>query len=173
MNALQAVKQIAGYLHKAVKQPDNIDARTNMMLGSLYAGLAFSNASLGLVHCMAHALGGVLDLPHGLCNAMLLEHVAEYNFSAAPVKYRHIAELLAGKSLTGESDASVSEILRESLSLFRTGINVEGTLKVPGADSSVIQDLVGKALNDACIVTNPRKPSEGDIVSLYGKILIG
>jgi alcohol dehydrogenase class IV len=63
-----------------------------MMLGSMYAGLAFSNAILGAVHAMAHSLGGLMDLPHGQCNALLLDHVIAYNFDAAPDRYADIRQ---------------------------------------------------------------------------------
>jgi len=68
-----------------------------MMLGSLLAGLAFSNASLGLVHAMAHSLGGLLDIMHGDCNAILLEHVVRFNFAAAAEQYRGVAEAMGLK----------------------------------------------------------------------------
>ncbi len=64
------------------------------MLGSMQAGLAFSNAILGAVHAMSHSLGGFLDLPHGLCNAALVEHVVAFNFDAAPERFRLVAETL-------------------------------------------------------------------------------
>jgi alcohol dehydrogenase class IV len=64
------------------------------MLASLHAGLAFSNASLGLVHAMAHSLGGLMDLPHGECNALLLEYVVDYNFSSDPARYLKIAKTM-------------------------------------------------------------------------------
>ena len=68
-----------------------------MMLGSVYAGLAFSNAILGAVHAMAHSLGGLLDLPHGQCNAILLDHVMDYNFSAEPERYTDIGLALGAR----------------------------------------------------------------------------
>ncbi|MBN2111384.1 MAG: iron-containing alcohol dehydrogenase [Methanosarcinaceae archaeon] len=80
MYALEATKLVSEYLPKAYDDPDNIMFRDKVMLGSMYAGLAFSNASLGLVHSMAHSLGGYLDSPHGECNAQLLEHVVAFNY---------------------------------------------------------------------------------------------
>jgi len=82
MAALSAVRLIKDNLFEACQKPDDLNCRSNMMMASLMAGLAFSNASLGLVHAMAHSLGGALGLPHGECNAILLEHVVRYNFSA-------------------------------------------------------------------------------------------
>jgi len=87
-HALQAMRLISSNLQKSIAEPNNLDYRTNMMLGSLEAGLAFSNASLGAVHAMSHSLGGLLDLPHGLCNAMLLDGVVDFNDGRAEQRYR-------------------------------------------------------------------------------------
>ncbi len=97
LNALQAMKYIVRYLPEAISKAEESGSRSAVMLSGLHAGLAFSNASLGLVHSMAHPLGGLLDLPHGLCNALLLEHVVQYNYDAAPDKYGDIAEIIVGK----------------------------------------------------------------------------
>lgn len=171
LNALQAVKYIIEYLPLAVADPENIEARSAMMLGSLHAGLAFSNASLGLVHSMAHALGGLLDLPHGLCNAMLLEHVVQYNFEAEPEKYRDIAEIVSGRKLKGESWSDISDLLFESLSQFRSSLDIRGNLDLGENSSAVVSSLAEKTLNDVCIVTNPRVAGKKEIISIYGKII--
>src|SRR6185369_14377933 len=77
-----------------IKDPNNMVLRGRMMLASLEAGLAFSNASLGAVHAMAHSLGGLLDCPHGECNAILLPYVIEYNFDAVPERYKEIGKAM-------------------------------------------------------------------------------
>ena len=82
------------YLLKAQKNPDNVECRNQTLLGSLLGGLAFSNASLGAVHAMAHSLGGFSDLPHGACNAILLGPVIDFNFEACPARYEAIGKLL-------------------------------------------------------------------------------
>src|SRR5208283_2588998 len=93
-HALQAMRLISSNLQKSIAEPNNLDYRTNMMLGSLEAGLAFSNASLGAVHAMSHSLGGLLDLPHGQCNAMLLDGVVDFNYGHAEQRYRDAAAAL-------------------------------------------------------------------------------
>src|SRR5271157_2817792 len=90
-HALQAMRLISSNLQKSIAEPNNLDYRTNMMLGSLEAGLAFSNASLGAVHSMSHSLGGLLDLPHGQCNAMLLAGVVDFNYGHVEQRYREAA----------------------------------------------------------------------------------
>jgi alcohol dehydrogenase class IV len=83
LHALQAMRLISVNLQKSIAEPNNLEYRSNMMLASLEAGLAFSNASLGAAHAMAHSLGGLLDLPHGQCNAMILDGVVDFNYGQA------------------------------------------------------------------------------------------
>jgi alcohol dehydrogenase class IV len=78
--ALEAIKLVSENLLDAVKPERSLDTMFNMLQASLQAGLAFSNASLGAVHALAHSLGGLLDLPHGQCNSILLEHVIALNY---------------------------------------------------------------------------------------------
>jgi len=171
LNALQAIKYIVMYLPVVISEPENLDARSAVMLGSLHAGLAFSNASLGLVHSMAHALGGLLDLPHGLCNALLLEHVVQYNFDAEPDKYGDIAEIVAGEKLSAKNSSSVSDLLFNALREFRRSLDIGDNLQPGVIDSAVAGNLADKALSDACIVTNPKAATKKDIISLYEKII--
>ena len=172
IHALHAVRYIVNSLLTACREPQNIEARFKMMLGSLHAGLAFSNASLGLVHAMAHAMGGFLDLPHGLCNALLLENVVEFNFYSAAERYRAIAEIFSGKPLAGMEDEAVRQYLYESLKDFRRKLGVEDGVRRSGKQDGEIESLADKALNDACIVTNPRAPVKQEIIGIYGKIFI-
>ena len=169
--ARQAIIDIVQNLPKAVFEPENPDARSAMMLGSLYAGLAFSNASLGLVHSMAHALGGYIGLPHGLCNALLLEHVVAYNFSASPERYRKIAKYVSGGNMDNESDGTVAQHLNEALRELRKELKIDDRLEDGIISKSALTNLVGIALNDACIVTNPRVPSEEDVLRIYEAII--
>ena len=171
INAAQAIRGIRRHLPLAVAEPGNIEARSEMMLCSMHAGLAFSNASLGLVHSMAHALGGLVDLPHGLCNGLLLEHVADYNFTAAPGKYREVAEIFTGTDTSSLGDAEVRKLLKRELSAFREKLSVSGRLPAGAADPHDLAGLVNTALNDACIVTNPRQPEFEDILGIYEKII--
>ena len=87
IHALESIQLMHTYLPLAVEHPKKLEWRYQTMLGSLFAGLAFSNASLGAVHAMAHSLGGFSDLPHGECNALLLAHVMEFNYPACPGRF--------------------------------------------------------------------------------------
>ena len=92
--ALESVRLISQNLPLSIEFPGDLQIRGKVMLASLYAGLAFSNASLGCVHSLAHSLGGFLDLPHGECNAILLPHVVDFNFDLSVDRYLKIARVL-------------------------------------------------------------------------------
>lgn len=162
MYALQAIEYLFDALPKVVADPSNMEARGAVMMGSLLAGLAFSNASLGAVHAMAHSLGGQTDLPHGLCNAILLDHVVEYNFPHAQEKYKNIGKLL-GKHLRSQHD------LLAALRDFKASLGFAATLGSSGLDAALLPALSATAFKDACLVTNPKLPSIEEIERIYEK----
>ena len=170
LNALAAIPLLADNLIPAIAHPQNMVYRSNMMLGSLLAGLAFSNASLGLVHAMAHALGGLLGLPHGMCNALLLEHVVDFNYSAAPERYDRIGQAMGLDLSTSGLEKRKNVLLRGLVNLRQTaGITTSiGALGVTGGD---IHQLAINAFNDPCFVTNPRSASVQDIEGVYERAL--
>ncbi|HHW16955.1 MAG TPA: iron-containing alcohol dehydrogenase [Methanothermobacter sp.] len=163
INALDAMKLISENLHKTVKDPENLGLRSNMMLASLEAGLAFSNASLGLLHAMAHSLGGRLDIPHGIANAILIEDVIEFNFPTNPRKYTRIAEALGLRSRTD----NVKDALIARLKDFKKRLGIDMSLGDYGITEDDIDELAKLAFNDPCIVTNPRKPRIDDIREIF------
>ncbi len=91
-SAIHAIELISKYLPKAVANGENMKARDKMAYAQYLAGAAFNNASLGYVHAMAHQLGGMYDLPHGVCNAILLPHVCSFNMMSCKERFRNIAE---------------------------------------------------------------------------------
>jgi len=167
LNAMEAVRLVNRHLLAAVEQPDNLNARTGMMLASTYAGLAFSNAILGAVHAMSHSLGGLLDLPHGLCNAILLDHVVAYNFDAEPEKYGHLGAALGADIPEG---TPLDEIRDKTLGAFRAlkqSVGVRDTLCEVGMTADDLPLLADNALADACMLTNPRQPCAEEIMEIY------
>jgi len=166
LHALQAVRLVSANLIKAINQPQNIDARNGMMLASLEAGLAFSNASLGAVHAMAHSLGGLLKLPHGECNALLLEHVIRYNFQSASERYMEILRAL-GNDPDGLQPSECLDLLVETISKMRIEAGITQSLKAAGVTAEMIPTLAIKAMKDACMVTNPRRPTLSEIELIY------
>ncbi|HML79658.1 alcohol dehydrogenase-like regulatory protein ErcA [Geobacter sulfurreducens] len=170
LHALEAVRLVAANLRHAVREPESLEARTNMMLGSLQAGLAFSNASLGAVHAMSHSVGGTFDLPHGECNAMLLEPVVAYNFPEVPERYRVIGEAM-GLRFAGLAKDTWLEVLRDGICSLRHDVGIDATLGVRGIRNEDIPSLAAHALCDACMVTNPRRPDQNDIERIYAEAL--
>jgi len=166
VHALAAIRLVWNNLEKAVSCPDDLPARENMSLASLQAGLAFSNASLGAVHALAHSLGGFLDLPHGECNALLLEHVVRFNFPAAAERYRAIASTI-GIDTHDASDSECSKRVVESLARLRAQVGIAGGLAERGVRDVDIPELAVHAIKDACIFTNPRRVAQDDAQAIY------
>ncbi len=170
MHAIEAIKLIKNNLLLSIKHPDNLVYRGNMMLASLQAGLAFSNASLGAVHAMSHSLGGYLDLAHGQCNALLLEHVVNYNYKNASDRMNKIAKIYGAK-LKGLTSREKNKELFSSLRQFRLDTGVTETLQNVGVSKSFIPQLALKAHADPCLVTNPRRAVVRDIEVIYEEAL--
>jgi alcohol dehydrogenase class IV len=166
IQALESLRLMTTSLLPALEEPDNIVFRYRTMLGSLLAGLAFSNTSLGAVHAMAHSLGGFSDLPHGECNAVLLEHVVAYNYSACPRRYNEIAGAM-GVDLSGLEDMDRKVKIIAAMKSFREGLGMTETLGDLGVTRGDIPDLAKNAMRDPCMATNPRQPTVKDIEQIY------
>ena len=166
IHAFAAIRMLRESLPEVLQYPDNLELRARVMLGSLEAGLAFSNASLGAVHAMAHALGGLLDMPHGECNAILLNHVIAYNYPVAQERYVSIGEAL-GLKLNGLSAAEKLTKILNDLNYLKEAVGITVTLGDHGAQKSDIARLAENAMNDPCMVTNPRRPTQKEIEAVY------
>ncbi|WP_292423517.1 alcohol dehydrogenase-like regulatory protein ErcA [Methanoregula sp.] len=170
LHALEAIRLVERNLENAVEHPRDLSLRGEMMLASLYAGLAFSNASLGAVHAMAHSLGGYLDLPHGECNALLLETVITYNYSSAPDRYNSIGEAMGCPVYTVPQEERAGMICTE-IHRLRTALGVGQTLGALGVKKEVIPLLAEQAMHDVCMATNPKNPIKSEIEALYESAL--
>lgn len=165
--AQEAIRLVRAHLVRAIAVPNDMEARAGMLLASLYAGMAFSNAILGAVHAMAHSLGGFLDLPHGLCKAIVMDHVAAFNYEAAADRYDQVGRLLGA---TIEPDMSREERKSAALAAIRAIKNDAGvirTLKDLGVSRDDFPALAAQALMDPCMLTNPRQPTLKDIEAIY------
>ncbi|MFA6671868.1 MAG: alcohol dehydrogenase-like regulatory protein ErcA [Methanoculleus sp.] len=160
MHALEALRLIRSALPAAIREPGDLDLRFSTLLASLHAGLAFSNASLGAVHAMAHSLGGACDLVHGRCNTLLLEHVIAANYEAAPDRYDRIGEII------GPIDDERAS-LAEGVAAFRRSLGITGTLAGFGLRKEMIPTLAWQAYIDPCMVTNPRRLTCEEIERIY------
>ncbi len=166
VHALEAIRLVVDNLLPAIENPDQITYRGAMMLASLHAGLAFSNASLGAVHAMAHSLGGRLDFAHGQANAILLEHVIAFNFDTVPRRYRRIGQAI-GLDMDAIPLDQAKEKLLAGVKQLRIAAGISQTLGDMGLRSGDIPTLAANAIKDACMVTNPRLPTQEDIEALY------
>ena len=169
MAALQTVRLITENLVGAYQEPANKTYRDHMMMASLMAGLAFSNASLGLVHAMAHSLGGAKNLAHGECNSILLEKVVGFNFSATPQKYARLADAM-GVPLAGRDASDIAAALTDRLATLRRRLGINQRLSDMGVAVTDLPQLAAYASKDPCLATNPREASPEEILTVYQEI---
>lgn len=165
-DALKAIELIFNNLPKLLKDTDNLSIRENVMHASMKAGLAFSNASLGAVHALAHSLGGFLDLAHGECNAMLLDHVINFNFDLVPERYKIIADTI-GIDTKNMTNSELKRELLEKVRQLKIEVGIKNQLEYKGVNSSDIPKLSNKAIKDACMLTNPRKANQRDVEVIF------
>jgi alcohol dehydrogenase class IV len=164
--ALAAIPLIWNNLPAAMKDPLNEAARQQLMDGSLEAGLAFSNTSLGAVHAMAHALGGLIDNPHGEANTLLVDHVVAFNYEAAPERFDLIAEKL-GLEPARLAPGKRKEALISAIRQLKDIAGFELRLRDKGISRSDIPILARHAFSDPCMATNPRRLTLRDVEALY------
>ena len=170
VHALESIDLINQAIESSITPTRTVEIMFQLMLGSLQAGLAFSNASLGAVHAMSHSMGGLLDLPHGECNSILLEHIIRINFDTVPERYRDIAKQL-GLSVDNVSNFLLLEMIIDRIVSIRSSLNIPASIKVAGLSEQIVDYLVENALNDPCMVTNPRILAKEEVRSIYGRVL--
>ena len=166
LHALHAMKLLKDNLPLINDNINDPTLRENIMSASMHAGLAFSNAVLGAVHAMAHSLGGYLDLPHGECNSLLLEHVINFNYEAAPERFKVIAETF-DIDTRGMNQLEIKNALFAFIHELRNTVGITKRLELVGVKQSDVNTLAKKAIKDACIYTNPRKASQRDLEVIY------
>ncbi len=165
--AIKAIELIAENLRNAVANGQNFEARDNMAYAQFLAGMAFNNASLGFVHGMAHQLGGFYDLPHGVCNAILLPHVTEYNLISNPERVADIAEAM-GENIDGLSTRDAADKGIAAIKKLSTDIGIPATLSdIEGVKEEDFPTLAENALADACSATNPRTATKEQVISIF------
>ncbi|RNB90253.1 iron-containing alcohol dehydrogenase [Brevibacillus fluminis] len=168
--SLQAMRLIAANLRPSVASRYNPEAKKAMAMASLQAGIAFSNAILGAVHAMSHQLGGLLDTPHGEVNAVLLPYVLDYNYIAAPEKYRQIAEAM-GENTAGLSLAESSRLAQRAVTRLLRDLDVPLTLSALGSFEEHLDMLSENAVLDVCMATNPRDMTAEDVKMIFQNAL--
>lgn len=164
--AIKAIELIQAYLRKAVAHGDDIEAREQMAYAQFMAGMAFNNASLGYVHAMAHQLGGFYDLPHGVCNAILLPHVQRYNAQICPERLRDVAKAM-GVNVEGMSAEQGANAAIEAIVALAKDVGIPAGIRELGAKLEDIPTLADNALKDACGFTNPKQATHAEISAIF------
>ncbi len=158
--AFQALRQIGAALPIAVGRGDNVEARESMALASYMAGVAFSNAGLGLTHSMAHQLGPKYNLPHGMANAIMVPSVMTFNELVCKKEYSDIGLALTGQLMSsGEAIAAVQRLILD--------LGLPGNLKGVGGKAEDFEAFAEAALQDYCLPTNPRTVNKRQIIQVY------
>jgi len=165
--ALECVRIVFNYLPTTVKDGTNIEAREQMTYANFLVGIAFSNAGLGFVHSMAHQLGGIYDLPHGVCNAMLLPIVTRENAPFAPEKIRMIAEAL-GCTLGDDYATFVVSKIKE----LSECVGIPKTLNDLGIENPDFDRLAENALKDVCTGGNPFMPTKEQAIAMFKELVV-
>ena len=166
LHAIEAIKIVYEYLPKVIKEPENMYYRGKMLYASLEAELAFSNAILGAVHSMAHSLGGFLDLPHGECNAILLNHVVDFNYNSRREKYDNILNSW-NINIMNSNVEERRKILFDSIFDLKLNVGIDKSLSKVGVKSTDIPILSKKAIKDPCMATSPREVTLEDVEEIY------
>lgn len=169
--ALQAIRLIAANLRQAWSNGDHLEPRTNMLIGSLHAGLAFANSSVALVHGMARPIGAYFHLPHGVSNAALLPTVIEFSILGNPKKYADIAEAM-GEITEGLSLLDAAYLAADATRRLNDDLKVP-TLSGLGVEekkfNTVVKQMAADAIASGSPGNNPRKATQEEIVELYKK----
>lgn len=164
INALKAIELIYNNLAEATKNGKNIEARTNMLLGSMLAGFAFNSAVLGLVHSIAHPLSAHCGLPHGVANACGLPYVMEFNAEVVPKKTKDIAVAM-GLDVEGLSTVEAAQSAVDAVKALSKEIGIP-TLKETGVDREKFDRIAEDALKEISTIFNPREVTKEDILKI-------
>ena len=165
-HALSAVGLVGRHLVRSVHDPLDAEARTGMARASLSAGLAFTNAILGAAHAISHQIGGLLDLPHGMVNAVLLPHVVRFNAAVDPDRFRPLAVAIGVAGADRLPAGEVGEALADHISAIAVSVGAPRTLGEVGVEAVHLAALARQTLQDACLTTNPRDVSEADVTAI-------
>ncbi|MCL0063545.1 iron-containing alcohol dehydrogenase [Peptococcaceae bacterium] len=164
--ALMAIKLISKYLPMAVANGKNMEAREKMAYAQFLAGMAFSNAGLGYVHAMAHQLGGFYDLPHGVCNAILLPHVEQFNLISCAERLRDVA-IAMGQNVENMPVDEAAQQAIEAIKKLSSSIGIPSGLAELGVKEEDFSVMAENAKKDACQLTNPRLATHEEIVQIF------
>jgi alcohol dehydrogenase class IV len=164
--AIGAIKLIAANLHRAVQHGSDLEARSSMLLASNMAGIAFSNALLGIVHAMAHPCGGRFGIPHGVANSILLPYGMEYNLPACSARLADLAVAL-GVDRHGMDDEAAARAGIAAVRRLARDCGLASRLSEVGVPHDGLAQLAADSQGDAMMFTNPLYAGEEDVLALY------
>ncbi len=170
MFEIKAIEMISRYLETAVNEPSNAEARNGMAVAQYIAGMAFSNVGLGLVHGMAHPLGAIFDVPHGVANALLLPIVMEFNAPMVLDKYVDIAKAM-NVYRPGMSKEEAAKAAVDTVKALAVRVGIPQHLSELGIKPEDLERLTTAAFADVCTPGNPREVNKELILELYKKAL--
>lgn len=170
MFEIEAIHMINKYLRTAVFEPTNPVGRNGMAVAQYIAGMAFSNVGLGVVHGMAHPMGSLFDIPHGVANAMLLPTVMEFNAPVCLDKYVEIAKAMDAYR-EGMTKEEAAEAACKAVRDLAIEVGIPQHLTEIGIKEEDIPALAEQAITDVCTPGNPREVTKEDIIALYKKVL--
>lgn len=170
MFEIEAIRMISRYLPVAVSDPRNPEGRNGMAVAQYVAGMAFSNVGLGLVHGMAHPLGSLFDIPHGVANAVLLPTVMEFNKPCCVEKYGKIAEAM-GVNISGMTPDEAAQAAVDAVKALSARVGIPARLSDLGIKEADVEPLSLQAIEDVCTPGNPREVALDDIRALYSSLL--
>ena len=160
--AVKVIELVAKYLPIAVRESHNKKAREQMAYAQFLGGMAFNNASLGYVHAMAHQLGGFYDLPHGVCNALLLPHVQAFNMQVAGERLNEIGKLLSDNN----ADLKGLDVIA-AIKKLADIVGIPKSLEELGVKREDFPVLADNALKDVCGATNPIQTDKKTIMGIF------
>jgi formaldehyde dismutase / methanol dehydrogenase len=167
---LWAIGQIFDNLRQSASNRNNEKAIEQMVWAELAAGISFNSAGLGIVHSMAHVLGGRYDAPHGLCNAIGLVDVCRYNLPACPERFKMMAEA-AHIDTTGLSDYKAGEKFIDAVEALRSELGIRKNFKDLGMNKEDLDVCAKGVLNDICTEGNPQDVSFQDARRMFTRCM--
>ncbi|WP_407648687.1 iron-containing alcohol dehydrogenase [Gordonia otitidis] len=166
--ALSSIGTAWRSIERFVDDPSDPDAGTDMAYAALEAGMAFTNAILGATHAMSHPVGGLCDAAHGAINSVLLPHVIRFNAQTDPTPYVELASVVG---VSGGTPHAIAERLADEVASLARRVGLPADLRSLGVRDEHVGVLTANALLDACMTTNPRKPTAQDVARIYREAL--
>ncbi len=167
--AIYSIRQIMENLLEATHNGGNLAARGNMLLASLIAGIAFSNALVGVVHAMSHSVGGKCDVPHGIANSILLPYGMEYNLGCN-ARYQMVAQAM-GVDIKNISEDEAEKRAVEKVRELTKSVGLPQKLSEVGVKEDDLPSIASDTISDGSIYNNPREATEEDVLEILKKAL--